>query len=80
MSFIFSIFRLRHPSLARALVLSPFVGMPGTDALLARARVRADLGNLDEARADLRLYLANEPSGRTDPAIIALAGRLDLRL
>ncbi|HEY4221151.1 MAG TPA: hypothetical protein VGO62_07405, partial [Myxococcota bacterium] len=63
---------------SRALLLSPFVGLPGTDALLARARVRQARGDVDEARADLRLYLANEPSGRADPAVAALAQALGL--
>jgi hypothetical protein len=63
---------------SRALLLSPFVGVTGTDALLARARVRAARDDLDNARADLRLYLHNEPAGKNDPAVAALASRLGL--
>ena len=63
---------------SRALLLSPFVGVTGTDALLARARVREARGDTDNARADLRLYLHNEPAARDDVAVAALAERLGL--
>jgi hypothetical protein len=56
----------------RALLLAPFSGLPATDALLARARVRAKQGELDEARADLRLYLHQEPAARHQPDVAAL--------
>ncbi|MCC7111609.1 MAG: hypothetical protein IT382_20105 [Deltaproteobacteria bacterium] len=63
----------------RALLLSPVAGLPSTDALLARARVRAARGVLDEARADLRLYLHQEPAGRSDPSVQALMLRLGVQ-
>jgi tetratricopeptide (TPR) repeat protein len=62
----------------RALLLSPVSGAPATDALWARARVRAKQGELDEARADLRLYIAQVPSARHDEAVVALARTLGL--
>jgi hypothetical protein len=65
---------------SRALLLSPFAGLPATDALLARARVRAARGNTDEARADLRLYLHHEPAALHEEPVRALARRLGLPL
>lgn len=56
----------------RAMLLAPLAGLPSTDALLARARVRAARGVLDEARADLRLYLHQEPAAAADPGVRAL--------
>jgi hypothetical protein len=70
---------LAEEEYSRALLLSPFVGLPSTDALLARARVRAARGDLDEARADLRLYLHNEPDAAADRDVAALVARLGLR-
>lgn len=63
---------------SRSLLLSPFSGLSGTDALLARARVRFAAGDVGEARADLRLYLHSEPSARRDAAVDALASALGL--
>ncbi|MCC7072433.1 MAG: hypothetical protein IT383_13980 [Deltaproteobacteria bacterium] len=62
----------------RAILLAPLAGLPSTDALLARARVRASLGVLDEARSDLRLYLHQEPAAASEPSVRALMVRLDL--
>ncbi|OGQ10592.1 MAG: hypothetical protein A2138_07580 [Deltaproteobacteria bacterium RBG_16_71_12] len=62
----------------RAMLLAPLAGLPSTDALLARARVRAARGVLDEARADLRLYLHQEPAAAGDPAVRALMMRLGI--
>jgi tetratricopeptide (TPR) repeat protein len=63
---------------SRALLLSPFAGLSGTDALLARARVRFNAGDVDEARADLRLYLHSEPSARREADVAKLATALGL--
>lgn len=46
---------------SRAVVLAPLSGSMASEALFARARVRARLGDLDEARADLRLFLRADP-------------------
>lgn len=62
----------------RAILLSPFAGVSASDALFARARVRQQQGEVDEARADLRLYLATEPAARHDPAVVALARALEI--
>lgn len=70
---------LAEAEYGRALLLSPLAGLPSTDALLARARVRAARGVLDEARADLRLYLHQEPAGHGDPAVQALMRRLGVQ-
>jgi hypothetical protein len=53
---------------SRAILLSPLVGSAWDDALLARARVYANVGALDEARADLSIYLhrAPEAAGNAD--------------
>lgn len=71
---------LAEEEYSRALLLSPFSGLPATDALLARARVRAARGNVDEARADLRLYLHNEPGADRNAAVRDLVSRLKLQL
>lgn len=63
---------------SRALLLSPFAGLSGTDALLARARVRFAAGDIGEARADLRLYLHNEPAARNEAEVAKLATALGL--
>jgi hypothetical protein len=63
---------------SRSLLLSPFSGLSGTDALLARARVRFTVGNVGEARADLRLYLYSEPAARGELAVASLAAALGL--
>lgn len=63
---------------SRSLLLSPFSGLSGTDALLARARVRSAMGDVGEASADLRLYLHSEPTARREPAVAALASALGL--
>jgi hypothetical protein len=46
---------------SRAVVLAPLSGSMASEALFARARVRARLGDLDEARADLRVFLRADP-------------------
>lgn len=65
---------------SRALLLSPFAGLPATDVLLARARVRGALGDLEEARADLRLYLHQEPLAERDPSVRRLATDLGVHI
>jgi tetratricopeptide (TPR) repeat protein len=62
----------------RAFLLSPLVGATGDDALLARARVHAALGNVDEARADLRIYLHRAPQTKDSPEVVRLVRILGL--
>ena len=66
----------------RSIVLAPFMGASGADGLLARARVRTRLGQLDEARADLRVYLQKDPRpGDThDDEVQGLARALSVEL
>lgn len=61
---------------SRALVVSEYAGVPGSEALLARARARARLGDLPEAQADLRLYLHVAPEAYHRPDIRLLATEL----
>jgi tetratricopeptide (TPR) repeat protein len=63
---------------SRAFLLSPLVGATGDDALLARSRVHAALGDLDEARSDLRIYLHRAPQARQDPEVARLLDALGL--
>ncbi len=69
---------LAEEAYSRALVLSSFVGVTDPDPLLSRARVRAARGDLDNARADLRLYLHNVPGAKDVADVAALAARLGL--
>lgn len=66
----------------RSIVLAPFMGGSGADGLLARARVRTRLGELDEARADLRLYLQKQrrPAATHDDEVQGLARALRVEL
>ncbi len=66
----------------RAIVLAPLGGTSGADALLARARVRTRLGDLDEARADLRVYLQSDrrPAATHDDEVQGLARALGVEL
>jgi tetratricopeptide (TPR) repeat protein len=63
---------------SRAVLLSPLVGSASDDALLARARVHAGLGEVDEARADLLIYLHRSPqaAGAADVERLRRALRL----
>jgi tetratricopeptide (TPR) repeat protein len=63
---------------SRALLVSEYAGVPGTDALVARARARAKMGERDEAQADLRLYLHVVPHGWNRAEIRDLALQLGL--
>ena len=64
----------------RAIVLSPIHGLSSADALKARARVRAARGNVDEAAADLRLFLREHPAAAFDDDVRRLAGQLGVAL
>jgi hypothetical protein len=64
---------------SRAILLSPLVGAAWDDALLARARVHAEVGDLEQARADLRIYLHRSPAavGHDDVQRLRRALRLE---
>jgi hypothetical protein len=63
---------------SRAALASSYTGLPATDALLARARVRARLGNREGALADLTLY-ANATGRRAEgPAVTEILKLLKL--
>jgi len=64
----------------RALLVGPAADVASHDALLARARCRADLGQLEAARADLRLYLSVDADAARRDEVRALAARLSLPL
>jgi hypothetical protein len=66
----------------RSIVLAPLLGASSNDALLGRARVRTRLGELDEARADLRVYLQQEhrPAETHDDEVQGLARALKVDL
>ena len=66
----------------RAVVLAPLMGATGAEALLARARVRTRKGDLDEARADLRVYLQKDPrpAATRDDEVQGLARALGVSL
>jgi hypothetical protein len=73
--------RLRDPTLAVAEYTRALLGsaaVPTSDALFSRARCRADLGDVAEARADLRLYLHLDPRARERAEVQALVERLAL--
>jgi tetratricopeptide (TPR) repeat protein len=63
---------------SRAILLSPLVGSTWDDALLARARLYADVGELDEARADLRIYLHRSPEAIDNADVARLRSALHL--
>ncbi|MDP2342552.1 MAG: hypothetical protein Q8O67_16465 [Deltaproteobacteria bacterium] len=67
---------------SRSIVLAPLLGASSNDALLGRARVRTRLGELDEARADLRVYLQQEhrPADTHDDEVQGLARALHVDL
>lgn len=66
----------------RAIVLAPLAGDGGADALFARARVRTRKGDLDEARADLRVYLQRDrrPAATHNDEVQGLARALRVEL
>ena len=77
--------RLGDPSLAvaeytRALLMRGDDRLASGDALFSRARCRAQLGDLAEARADLRLLLHVDPSSAARGEVRALATRLAVAL
>ncbi len=61
---------------SRALMVSEYAGVTSTDALLARARARAKLGDNVEGQADLRLYLHVAPEAYNRAEVRALAEEL----
>jgi tetratricopeptide (TPR) repeat protein len=63
---------------SRALLVADAAGVPSPEALFARARARAALGDAEEARADLRLYLHVAPEARHRDEVRALATALEL--
>jgi tetratricopeptide (TPR) repeat protein len=78
-------FKLKDLALAeeeysRAILVSQYAGVPGTSALLARARCRMKQKNLDEARADLRLFLHVQPEARWRDDVSDLATELGVSL
>ena len=56
---------------ARERLLLEYTGLPSAEALLDRARCRADLGDDALARADLRLYFLLEPAAGQDALELA---------
>lgn len=62
----------------RSIILSPLQGQSSADAIKARARVHARAGHLDDAAADLRLFLRLRPAAAFDDDVRALADRLGL--
>ena len=63
----------------RCIVLAPLHGQSSADALKARARVHAAAGHLDDAAADLRLFLRLRPAAGFDDDVRALARQLGVR-
>jgi hypothetical protein len=63
-----------------AIVLSPLSGAASYDALKARARVHARAGRVDDARADLRLFMEARSAAALDDDVVGLATRLGLEL
>lgn len=63
----------------RCIVVAPLHGQSSADALKARARVHAAAGHVDDAAADLRLFLRLRPAAGFDDDVRALARRLDVR-
>ena len=64
----------------RAIVLSPLSGSSSADALKARARVHARAGALEEARADLSVFLRLRPGAALDDDVRGLATSLGVDL
>jgi tetratricopeptide (TPR) repeat protein len=64
----------------RAIMLSPLSGATSVDALKARARVHARAGRVDDARADLRLFIEARSAAALDDDVIGLATRLGMDL
>ena len=67
---------------SRSIVLAPLAGASSNEALLGRARVRTRIGDLDEARGDLRVYLQQErrPAGTHSNEVQGLAHALRIEL
>ena len=63
----------------RCIVMPPLRGQSSADALKARARVHARAGHVDDATADLRLFLRLRPAAALDDDVRALAEHLHLR-
>jgi len=63
----------------RCIVMPPLHGESSADALKARARVHAHLGHVDDATADLRLFLRLRPVAALDDDVRALAEQLHVR-
>lgn len=68
--------RLAIGEYSRALLLGKTSGMATAGALVARARCREQVGEAEEARADLKLYLVMRPAGAYDDSVRRLAERL----
>lgn len=68
--------RLAIGEYSRALLLGKTSGIATAGALVARARCREQVGEAEEARADLKLYLVMRPAGAYDDAVQGLAKRL----
>jgi tetratricopeptide (TPR) repeat protein len=71
---------LAEEEYSRAILVSQYAGTPGTSALFARARCRMKRKNLDEARADLRLFLHVQPEARWRDDVKVLAADLGVTL
>jgi tetratricopeptide (TPR) repeat protein len=63
---------------SRALVVSEFAELPSSDALFFRARARARLGQVQEARADLRLFLHVDSSSWNRKEVDDLMRKLNI--
>lgn len=63
---------------SRALVVSEFAEIPSSDALFFRARARARLGQVPEARADLRLFLHVDSSSWNRKEVDDLMRKLNI--
>jgi tetratricopeptide (TPR) repeat protein len=72
--------RLAEREYSRAILLSQYANTPGTAALLARARCRSKIGEREEARADLRLFLHIQPEAKWREDVRSLAKTLDFTL
>jgi hypothetical protein len=63
---------------SRAVLVSRFAGVATTEALFSRSRCQARRGQLDEARADLRLFLSIEPESSWRPEVAELTAKLGI--
>ncbi len=63
----------------RCIIVAPLHGQSSADALKARARVHAAAGHVDDAAADLRLFLRLRPAAGFDDDVRALAREVGLR-